>query len=184
METTLKQAQAQVQALLHGQSILVGHSLDNDLQALQLGHPRVIDTSCLYARKGHKLKLRDLAYRHLGLKIQTGKHDSAEDARAALALARLKVEILDPLSPSRPQFEVLDRLRAAGPVLLLDQEQALTDFRDLAVHLDAVDSPGKCFSRVKYWTSGQVLEPRVLLASIRCQGDWGEYYSQTESGIR
>lgn len=54
--------------MLTKDSILVGHSLENDLHAMKLIHERVIDTSVLYARKnGSKMKLKTLAYQILNV---------------------------------------------------------------------------------------------------------------------
>jgi DNA polymerase III epsilon subunit-like protein len=81
-------AQRDVAALLH-ERMLVGHGLQNDLQALMLSHPRhLIRDTALYKKlcplKPKRLKV--LVAEHLGVDIQDGRHDSAEDARAALRL--------------------------------------------------------------------------------------------------
>jgi RNA exonuclease 1 len=72
--------------LLHclGNTILVGHSLENDLRALQLFHPFIIDTSMLYTRDGgdgkRKHALRYLASKYLNVAIQNDStgHCSAQ----------------------------------------------------------------------------------------------------------
>ncbi|KAK4234487.1 hypothetical protein C8A03DRAFT_37738 [Achaetomium macrosporum] len=81
---------------------LIGHGLENDLNAVRIIHPTVIDTILLYPHKGglpmrHGLKM--LMETRLNKAIQVeevdGKamgHDSAEDARAAGELVRLKVQ--------------------------------------------------------------------------------------------
>lgn len=87
--------QREVAALLQGR-ILVGHGLDNDLKCLMLGHPRkaIRDTAkyrpfCyLKVNKWRPRRLKQLAATRLGLTIQEGEHEPAEDARAALALYR------------------------------------------------------------------------------------------------
>ncbi|TYZ64942.1 hypothetical protein PybrP1_000615 [[Pythium] brassicae (nom. inval.)] len=76
--------------------IIVGHALKNDFQALLFSPPKstIRDTARYrpYMRRkknGTKLypkALKDLAGEVLGLEIQTGEHDSVEDARAALQL--------------------------------------------------------------------------------------------------
>ncbi|EFN57440.1 hypothetical protein CHLNCDRAFT_21343 [Chlorella variabilis] len=87
------EVQRQVSDLLKGR-IIVGHALENDLEALLLNHRRadVRDTAkyppLMQARTG-KLKpraLRHLATEQLGLTIQEGEHSPVEDARAALYL--------------------------------------------------------------------------------------------------
>ena len=84
-----------LEPVLGPQTVLVGHTLENDLGALKLVHRRCLDTSMLYPDPrgpGYRPSLRALAARFLDRRIQTGEHDSAEDARAALDLARLRLE--------------------------------------------------------------------------------------------
>lgn len=87
--------QREVAVLLKGR-IVVGHAIENDLEALLLSHKRkdVRDTAKypplmkVQARTG-KLKsraLRHLASEVLGLSIQEGEHSPVDDARAALYL--------------------------------------------------------------------------------------------------
>eukprot|EP01122_Echinamoeba_exundans_P006423 TRINITY_DN1803_c0_g1_i1.p1 TRINITY_DN1803_c0_g1~~TRINITY_DN1803_c0_g1_i1.p1 ORF type:complete len:386 (+),score=66.58 TRINITY_DN1803_c0_g1_i1:63-1160(+) len=71
--------------------ILVGHALSNDLKALMLTHPRhLLRDTARYRplqrapKKPHAL--RYLTKTILGVTIQEGEHDPAEDARAALLL--------------------------------------------------------------------------------------------------
>ncbi|XP_010270386.1 PREDICTED: small RNA degrading nuclease 5 isoform X2 [Nelumbo nucifera] len=94
--TTLKDIQEELLKLVYKETILVGHSLENDLLALKISHDMVIDTAVLYKhpRGGHfKTALRVLARRFLSREIQgSGNgHDSVEDARAAMELALLKI---------------------------------------------------------------------------------------------
>ncbi|KAH0631911.1 hypothetical protein JD844_019812 [Phrynosoma platyrhinos] len=90
--TTLSDIQDRLKSLLPANAVLVGHSLNFDLQALEMVHPNVIDTSLLFARKGGKrFKLKFLAEAVLGKEIQCldGRgHDPTEDARCALELAQ------------------------------------------------------------------------------------------------
>lgn len=78
-------------------AILVGHSLNMDLAALNMFHPYVIDTSVIYSRTGvrsYKPSLKALAYELLGKSIQTADqlgHDSLEDAITAMELVKLKL---------------------------------------------------------------------------------------------
>lgn len=79
---------------------LIGHGLENDLNAMRIIHPTLVDTVLLFPHRlglpyRHGLKM--LASRHLEKHIQVENssmqgHDSAEDARAAGELARLKVK--------------------------------------------------------------------------------------------
>ena len=85
--------------VLTSDTILVGHGLENDLQALRLVHDRVVDTTILFPHfRGLPVKnsLKYLTHKFLNRKIQSGHgvsgggHDSGEDAIAALELAVLK----------------------------------------------------------------------------------------------
>ncbi|KAF1815132.1 RNA exonuclease 3 [Eremomyces bilateralis CBS 781.70] len=76
---------------------LIGHALENDLNALRLVHPTIIDTVLLFPHP-HGLPIRhglkNLAREWLRRNIQAGGadgHDSLEDARAAGDLVRLKI---------------------------------------------------------------------------------------------
>ncbi|XP_034986388.2 RNA exonuclease 5 [Zootoca vivipara] len=90
--TTLADIQVRLKKLLPPDAVLVGHSLNNDLQALEMVHPNVIDTSLLFARKGGKrFKLKFLAEAVLRKQIQRtdgSGHDPTEDAKCALELAQ------------------------------------------------------------------------------------------------
>ncbi|RYP56942.1 hypothetical protein DL769_009816 [Monosporascus sp. CRB-8-3] len=95
--TTLRDIQAKLLAILHPRTILVGHSLESDLKALQLSHPFIIDTAILFPHnRGPPLKnsLKFLAQRFLKREIQKGVagHDSIEDAKACLDLVKQKCE--------------------------------------------------------------------------------------------
>lgn len=76
---------------------LIGHALENDLNAVRIIHPCIIDSVLLYPHpRGLPLRfgLKLLLKKHLERDIQMGGalgHDSAEDARAAGDLVRLKV---------------------------------------------------------------------------------------------
>ncbi|KAK4273945.1 hypothetical protein QN277_017244 [Acacia crassicarpa] len=94
--TNLKDIQDEFLKLVYQETILVGHSLENDLLALKISHDLVIDTAVLYKyRRGasHKTALRILAKKFLSREIQQSGngHDSIEDARAAMELALLKI---------------------------------------------------------------------------------------------
>jgi RNA exonuclease 1 len=82
--------------LVYKETILVGHSLENDLLALKICHDLVIDTAVLYKHprgRSYKTALRVLARRFLCKEIQDSGngHDSIEDARATMELALLKI---------------------------------------------------------------------------------------------
>merc|ERR1712070_861814 len=48
VETHLQDVQKKLMELITPETILVGHSLENDFQALQMVHERVLDTCLLY----------------------------------------------------------------------------------------------------------------------------------------
>jgi len=96
--TTLADVQAKLLPLLTTNTILVGHSLNSDMNALQLTHPNLVDTSILYPHpRGPPLKssLKWLSQKYLSQDIQKGGakgHNSIEDARAALDLVKQKCQ--------------------------------------------------------------------------------------------
>ncbi|KAK7970453.1 hypothetical protein PG988_009526 [Apiospora saccharicola] len=76
--TTLQDIQTKLVDILHPRTILVGHSLESDLKALQITHPFIF-----------------LCQRFLKREIQKGGaagHDSIEDAKACLDLVKQKCE--------------------------------------------------------------------------------------------
>ncbi|KAH8259448.1 hypothetical protein KR026_004729 [Drosophila bipectinata] len=84
--------QNEVVKLLHGK-ILVGHALRNDIAVLNIRHPfeHIRDTSrykplCKLVSNGHTPSLKRLTMAVLGQEIQTGEHNSVEDARAAMGI--------------------------------------------------------------------------------------------------
>ncbi|KAI0483211.1 hypothetical protein GGR56DRAFT_623417 [Xylariaceae sp. FL0804] len=97
VDTTLRDIQTQLLSMLGPRTILVGHSLESDLRAMQLTHPFIVDTALLFPHnRGPPLKnsLKFLAQRFLRREIQmtTTGHDSIEDARTCLDLVRQKCE--------------------------------------------------------------------------------------------
>lgn len=87
--TRLEQVQWALVRFLRPTDILVGHSLENDLVATRLLHPRVIDTAILFRHRSGRTKfsLRHLSNVLLRKTIQQGSHCSEEDALATLELA-------------------------------------------------------------------------------------------------
>ncbi|KAK3113307.1 hypothetical protein LTR53_009524 [Teratosphaeriaceae sp. CCFEE 6253] len=97
--TSLSEIQKQLLGILTPQTILIGHSLNSDLNALQLAHPFIIDTALLYPHpRGPPLKssLKWLSQKYISREIQKGHgstgHDSVEDAKACLDLVKQKCE--------------------------------------------------------------------------------------------
>lgn len=83
---SFQEARNRVSKFVGPDTIIIGHSLYHDLNALRLLHDQVIDTACLYPTmmRPKPYSLKNLAFRYLGRTIQTGEHDSAEDAIAAM----------------------------------------------------------------------------------------------------
>ncbi|KAL8687399.1 MAG: hypothetical protein Q9218_006416 [Villophora microphyllina] len=83
--------------LLTPRTPLMGHALENDLNASRILHPVIVDTCLVFPHpRGLPLRfgLKMLTKRYLDRDIQMGGaqgHDSKEDARAAGDLARYKV---------------------------------------------------------------------------------------------
>jgi len=128
--TSLADVQAALLALVAEETLLVGHSLENDLQALKLLHRTAADTALLYPHpRGPPFKpaLRVLSERLLGRRIQEGNHDSVADARATMALARLKFARGPAFGEPRPEgVPLLQLLCDAGRrATLVDRPKAL-----------------------------------------------------------
>lgn len=88
---------------LSPQTPLIGHGLENDLNASRVIHPTIIDTALLFPHKAglpYRNGLKALMSTHLNKDIQVvvdGKmegHDSKEDANAAGELVRMRVSEL------------------------------------------------------------------------------------------
>lgn len=93
---TLKDVHKDLRDKLPPDAILVGQSLNFDLNALKVMHPYVIDTSILFnvtGTAGTKTKLKVLTKKFLQRDIQcsSGGHNSIEDCSASLELVKLKL---------------------------------------------------------------------------------------------
>ncbi|KAG0252039.1 hypothetical protein DFQ27_008319 [Actinomortierella ambigua] len=95
--TRLAEVQKKFQEIVDYNTILVGHSLENDLRVLKTAHPFIVDTSKIYHHtRGppYRPGLRWLAQKWLSRQIQAAGdkgHDSREDAVACMDLLRLKL---------------------------------------------------------------------------------------------
>lgn len=98
--SSFEEVQSHVLSLLSAKPtpVLLGHSLESDLTALKICHPRCIDTAIIYHHpRGRPLKpgLAWLTKKWCGREIQNrgeGGHDPEEDARACLDLLKKKVD--------------------------------------------------------------------------------------------
>ena len=99
VDVTLTDVHKELDRILPEDAILCGQSLNSDLQALELIHPYVIDTSIIYNLSGYrptKASLKHLARHFLKMDIQmtdTKGHNSAEDAMASMKLVKLKLSM-------------------------------------------------------------------------------------------
>lgn len=96
--TTVADIHEKLLGLLTPRTILLGHSLNSDINALKLTHPFIIDTAILYPHvRGppYKQGLKFLAQRYLSSSIQNKGnegHNSIEDANACIELLKQKCE--------------------------------------------------------------------------------------------
>ena len=91
--TTLEDVQRDLLELIAQETVLIGHSLENDLRRMRIMHATCVDTVALYPHpRGppFRSKLSALTEKHLARRIQEGTHDSVADARATMELALLK----------------------------------------------------------------------------------------------
>ncbi|CAM8885571.1 unnamed protein product [Rhodiola kirilowii] len=126
--TSLRDVQADFLKLVSKETVLVGHSLENDLLAMKICHNLVIDTAVLYKHprgRSYKTALRVLARRFLSKEIQCSGngHDSAEDARTALELALLKIR-------HGPDFGIPPSLMRKKLLTLLSESGKTSSFID------------------------------------------------------
>ncbi|XP_052139682.1 small RNA degrading nuclease 5 isoform X1 [Oryza glaberrima] len=153
--TTLQEIQEEFVGLVHKETVLVGHSLENDLMALRISHDLIIDTAVLYKHnRGHRFKiaLRVLAKKFLNREIQnTGSgHDSVEDAKAALELALLKIKYGPDFGspPSTSRRKLASILHESGKKCsLIDDASVLERYSDASCNSIAVFSDDDALSR-------------------------------------
>jgi PAB-dependent poly(A)-specific ribonuclease subunit 2 len=96
---TLQASYRKLWLLLNLGCVFIGHGLANDFRTINIQVPatQVIDTVDIYYVKSRqrKLSLKFLAWYLLDEAVQTGNHDSIEDARTALRLYRKYIELKD-----------------------------------------------------------------------------------------
>lgn len=97
---TREDVQQDIVKIISSSDIMVGHSLNSDLNVMRIRHPQIVDTLVIYKHhRGGKYKhaLRWLTNTHLKRKIQDGErdgtgHSSVEDLIACMDLVKLKLE--------------------------------------------------------------------------------------------
>ncbi|KAI8031174.1 Small RNA degrading nuclease 1 [Camellia lanceoleosa] len=96
---SLANVQESMKKLLRdGKTILIGHSLNNDLKALKLDHGRVIDISLIF-KHGDEANFRRPSLNNLckavlgyGVRKEGAPHNCLDDATAAMKLVLAKIE--------------------------------------------------------------------------------------------
>ncbi|KJP86859.1 hypothetical protein AK88_03469 [Plasmodium fragile] len=103
VHTKLEDVQEHLKKIFNKESILIGHSLENDLHALKIYHDYVIDTSVVYSHSAYcfmKPSLFNLCQRHLGITMKREKgHNSIDDAKISMFLALKKMSEFDTAEP-------------------------------------------------------------------------------------
>ncbi|CAK9436230.1 uncharacterized protein LODBEIA_P07880 [Lodderomyces beijingensis] len=98
---SFNQAMQQLGTVMDKETILIGHGLENDMNAMRLIHKKIIDTSVLYPRHEatptFRWRLKDLAFKYLSKNIQMGEHDSAEDSVAAIEIVKFHLNKAHPI---------------------------------------------------------------------------------------
>lgn len=79
--------------LINRNSILIGHGLENDLNVMRIIHQKIIDTAILFSVGRYKISLKNLTFETLSEKIQTGEHDSSQDAIATMNVIKKKIGV-------------------------------------------------------------------------------------------
>jgi len=152
VQTRLPDVQRFLQGLVFDDTVLVGHSLQNDLHVLRLVHGRVIDTAVLFPHpKGppHQPALRLLAHRHLKKSIQgftekapSAAHSSVVDATTCLELLQLKVRNGPQFAAEGARQNVLQAMQALGwRVSFVGAQETLNRFTPPDCPAVPVDSP-------------------------------------------
>ncbi|KAN0141708.1 hypothetical protein V8E53_000170 [Lactarius tabidus] len=120
--TTLVDVQEHLRTLITPSTILLGHSLESDLNALKLSHAHCIVTALIFHHpRGRPLKpgLAFLTRKWLGRVIQErgpGGHNPEEDARACMDLLKAKIKNGPGYGEFRADFEpILARIARSHP---------------------------------------------------------------------
>ncbi|GLU13516.1 hypothetical protein SLE2022_301490 [Rubroshorea leprosula] len=128
---SLADIQKHIKKLLSHGAILVGHGLNNDLQALKLEHARVIDTSYIFkfhnAPTHRRPSLRNLSESVLGYEVreQGAAHNCLDDACAAMKLVLSQPKHGDGIllvHQDAPKAETAKLLLHRIPINILSEE--------------------------------------------------------------
>ncbi|KAF3795844.1 Small RNA degrading nuclease 3 [Nymphaea thermarum] len=144
----LSDVQKTMKKLLKPGTILVGHSLHHDLEALRIDHRRVIDTSfiftCLDKPSYYTPSLNNLCKSILGYYIREegAPHVCLDDARGSMKLVKAKLEhgFNDPIvipSKNLPKTELVKLLLHNIPMVVSCQELRKLFPHECAVEIEA-----------------------------------------------
>ena len=154
--TTVEEARDMVAKLIAARPgvVLVGHSLENDMHALQLSYSRIIDTSVIYPREvvdgvvnlraKHSLRFLTTRYLHRRIQQHTDDRDGhcpAEDAQAALDLVKLK--LLRGRGHGMPDSSFLDTQESLFQALTRRNDEATIDVVGSQVFVDNLVLPAQ-----------------------------------------
>lgn len=82
--------------VIDANTVMVGHGLENDMNAMRLIHTKIVDTAILFpkhkATPTFRYSLKQLSFQYLGRNIQSGQHDSGEDSLAAIDITKHFIE--------------------------------------------------------------------------------------------
>lgn len=137
------QARARLLEHADADTVLLGHSLNNDLDQLRLIHPRVVDSCLAIPRlQGHKHSVKGLSRELLGKAVQArsaGGHDCLEDTFAARELVLWCLRRPDLHAARQAQHYIEQQMAAAAQSG--DEQRARATLAAI-VDGDASDRPG------------------------------------------
>ncbi|KAK6456791.1 uncharacterized protein RJT20DRAFT_34426 [Scheffersomyces xylosifermentans] len=98
--TTLEDIQKEVVSIISKDDVLIGHSLESDLNVMRVKHSKIVDTAVIFEHSRgppSKPSLKWLTQKYLNRQIQCGEntgdgHSSVEDSQACLDLVKLKIQ--------------------------------------------------------------------------------------------
>ncbi|EEQ82504.1 hypothetical protein NCER_100757 [Vairimorpha ceranae BRL01] len=93
-------------------TVLLGHSLENDFSALGMYHNKIIDTSYLFLDvRSRRIALKELSRFYLNTIIQDGSHCSITNAITCLKLLSIKIqEMLAVHNKSSPDIKINQKI--------------------------------------------------------------------------
>lgn len=127
VDTNLQDVQKDLLALIHSDTIIVGHSVENDLACLKIFHQKIIDTSILFKHPKYptyKHSLKYITKKYLHKDIQFGAHDSIEDARACMELVCKKMERGINFGVEQPKETLSERLALNGKTMFVTSDES------------------------------------------------------------